>query len=259
MIDTEHENAVEIKNWFTDNSVELSADNQTVLSIYKDVCYRGKITQSRSVKERINITEKQIGYVRKNIQGLLYKQDESAKTVKSGYVYAVTNPSWEGYVKIGSTIDVYDRLQCYQTYSPHRDYKLVGYVFSEERLKLERLIQNQFPDRKCEWIDTDESSVKKYLQSFEVFPDKEIREFAIKETTRVILEDHRLDNFESERVALRTCLKQLKHSVKGSFPELDQVDLESSKSISRNNLVWSVNGLSTQFRFVDGLITIVNK
>lgn len=42
----------------------------------------------------------------------------------AGWIYAITNPAWAGYVKLGRTFDVAERLRGYQTSSPHRDYHL---------------------------------------------------------------------------------------------------------------------------------------
>ena len=43
------------------------------------------------------------------------------KQVK-GYVYAITNPAWPGWVKVGMAVDSNDRLNSYQTSSPFRDF-----------------------------------------------------------------------------------------------------------------------------------------
>jgi|TARA_R110000737_G_scaffold30837_1_gene49337 hypothetical protein len=48
--------------------------------------------------------------------------------VQAGYVYAMTNNAWDGWVKIGKAINAEDRLRSYQTSSPMRDYKLIHYV-----------------------------------------------------------------------------------------------------------------------------------
>jgi hypothetical protein len=41
-----------------------------------------------------------------------------------GYIYIISNPLWPGYSKVGRARRVSDRLRNYQTYSPHRDYRL---------------------------------------------------------------------------------------------------------------------------------------
>jgi len=58
--------------------------------------------------------------------------------IKEGYVYAITNPVWPEWVKIGKAIDAEDRLSSYQTSSPMRDYKLVHSVYFEDRNVAER-------------------------------------------------------------------------------------------------------------------------
>jgi len=47
------------------------------------------------------------------------------KTSPQGQVYIVTNPAWEGWVKVGMAVDAMDRAGNYQTSSPFRDYTLL--------------------------------------------------------------------------------------------------------------------------------------
>ena len=55
-----------------------------------------------------------------------------------GYVYAITNPAWEGWVKIGMAMDADDRCKSYQTSSPYRDYRLEHCVYFKDRRKAEQ-------------------------------------------------------------------------------------------------------------------------
>lgn len=57
---------------------------------------------------------------------------------KDGYVYCIVNPAWPEWVKIGRALDPYDRLSSYQTGSPHRDYRLIHYVYFADRYSAER-------------------------------------------------------------------------------------------------------------------------
>ena len=58
--------------------------------------------------------------------------------VKFGYVYAIRNPAWPDWIKIGKAVDAEDRLRSYHTGSPMRDYKLVHAVFFDDRNEAER-------------------------------------------------------------------------------------------------------------------------
>lgn len=60
------------------------------------------------------------------------------ENIKEGYVYAITNAAWPGWVKIGMAIDAEDRLNGYQTSSPHRDFVLEHAVKTNDRRKSER-------------------------------------------------------------------------------------------------------------------------
>lgn len=46
----------------------------------------------------------------------------------SGHIYAIVNNAWDHWVKIGKTIDINQRLQSYQTYTPMKDYRLLHEV-----------------------------------------------------------------------------------------------------------------------------------
>lgn len=75
--------------------------------------------------------------------------------VKEGYVYAICNPAWPDWVKIGMAIDANDRLNGYQTSSPMRDYILVYDIYFEDRLEAERQahkIAERYGKRQGEWF-----------------------------------------------------------------------------------------------------------
>ena len=59
--------------------------------------------------------------------------------VKEGYVYAISNPAWPEWIKIGMAIDAEDRLNGYQTSSPMRDYRLIYSIATQDRGRLERI------------------------------------------------------------------------------------------------------------------------
>ena len=55
-------------------------------------------------------------------------------TSPEGQVYIITNPAWEGWVKVGMAVDAMDRIKNYQTSSPFRDYTLLySYEVNDRR------------------------------------------------------------------------------------------------------------------------------
>jgi len=76
-----------------------------------------------------------------------------------GYIYVITNDAFEGYVKIGVTKNIKNRLRSYQTSSPHRNYKVEHYIFHEDCYFAEQEIHemmNYFAlDKKNEWFKID--------------------------------------------------------------------------------------------------------
>lgn len=101
----------------------------------------------------------QYEYMRRNLLKVKYlRNNNSASNIKEGFVYAIHNPAYPDYVKIGSAIDVYDRLNSYQTSSPFRDYELLIYFFAEDRIKTEKEIQNLF-ERNNEWCKVSKKDI----------------------------------------------------------------------------------------------------
>jgi len=77
------------------------------------------------------------------------------ETVKEGYVYAITNPAWPEWIKIGMAIDAEDRLNGYQTSSPMRDYSLLHKIYSDDRSATERAAHKlaaKLGERSNEWF-----------------------------------------------------------------------------------------------------------
>jgi len=92
---------------------------------------------------------------------------EKKKGVKDGYVYAIINPAWPDWVKIGMAVDAEDRLNGYQTSSPMRDYKLIDSVYSKNRSKAERnahKLAAKIAERRGEWFNISNEQAIKVLQ-----------------------------------------------------------------------------------------------
>lgn len=84
--------------------------------------------------------------------------------VRQGYVYALTNPSWPEWIKVGMAIDADDRCRSYQTGSPFRDYQVEFSVFCEDRAKAEREVHKALEDvakeRRGEWFKIQPSLIQ---------------------------------------------------------------------------------------------------
>tara|TARA_E500000305_G_scaffold97006_1_gene87394 strand:+ start:2841 stop:3374 length:534 start_codon:yes stop_codon:yes gene_type:complete len=75
---------------------------------------------------------------------------------KDGYVYIISNPSWQGWYKVGRAVDAEDRLNSYQTSSPFRDYVLRYSKYFSDRMLAESIAHNNVgkiaDQRKGEWF-----------------------------------------------------------------------------------------------------------
>jgi len=92
---------------------------------------------------------------------------EKKKGTKDGYVYAIINPAWPNWVKIGMAVDAEDRLNGYQTSSPMRDYELIHSVYFKNRSKAERnahKLAEKIAERKGEWFNINNKQAIKVLE-----------------------------------------------------------------------------------------------
>ena len=81
---------------------------------------------------------------------------EKIESTFEGDVYAIVNPAWEGWVKIGKASFADDRLNTYQTSSPYRDYTILASIHINNRHKKELAMHRIFEDnaeaRRGEWF-----------------------------------------------------------------------------------------------------------
>jgi len=84
-----------------------------------------------AVYEAMGLIENKAIEIKKEVMALYGKHI-------GGHVYVITNPAWEGWVKIGMAVDAVDRCNSYNTSSPHRDYKLVYAIKTNNRYKTEK-------------------------------------------------------------------------------------------------------------------------
>ena len=92
------------------------------------------------------------------------------ETVNQGEVYAITNPAWPEWVKIGKAVDSDDRLNGYQTGSPFRDYQVVKSLKTDNRHEAERTMHRLFEkvaeQRSFEWFKIPRSKVEELFNGF---------------------------------------------------------------------------------------------
>ena len=101
-----------------------------------------------------------------------YKLD----SIKEGYVYAITNPAWPEWVKIGMAVDADDRCNGYQTSSPFRDYKIEHVVVTNNRRAAEaeahKLANKIAREVRGEWFKLDIEQAKTILNNITIDLEK---------------------------------------------------------------------------------------
>lgn len=91
----------------------------------------------------------------KNFEQAAFSSLSKYESSVEGQVYAVTNPNFPDWVKIGMAIDAEDRLNGYQTSSPFRDYVLQYKYDVNNRRKAESQAHTELQksyERKGEWF-----------------------------------------------------------------------------------------------------------
>jgi hypothetical protein len=87
--------------------------------------------------------------------------------MKSGYLYVITNPSYEGWVKVGTTWNLKERLHVYQTSDPFRSYRIEYSLkhpeFREAEQKIKETIKPFALEIKGEWYKIDLNMAKSRL------------------------------------------------------------------------------------------------
>lgn len=163
----DHNNIFLIESWLDRNKLTPALEDNFVRTTYHEVLeHRFAVNNTTKKKQRIRCYKLQYDFVRRDLLKIIYKRNNySATGISAGYVYAISNPAWPGYLKIGCAIDVNDRLNTYQTSSPFRDYKLEDYYFVYDRKTEEARLHSQFPDRKLEWVQLDISVMKTIFKS----------------------------------------------------------------------------------------------
>lgn len=180
----DHNNIFLIESWLDRNKLTPVLEDSFVRTTYHEVLeHRFAVNKSTSKKSRTRCYKLQYGFVRRDLLKIIYKRNSySAAGISAGYVYAISNPSWPGYLKIGCAIDVNDRLNSYQTSSPFRDYKLEDYYFVYDRKLEEARLHSQFPDRQHEWVQLSIADMKvifkRRKEERAIIPTTEIMELA---------------------------------------------------------------------------------
>ena len=86
---------------------------------------------------------------------------------KEGYLYVVSNPTHKGWVKIGSTENIENRLHVYQTGDPHRNYKVEYYIkhpdFRNAEKNIKEVMKYFAYEIKNEWYKIDLEFAKSRL------------------------------------------------------------------------------------------------
>lgn len=173
-----------IKEGITSSDFDIS-DDLVIKIFYKYVYPNTKLMYLKSGDRKHTKTiSRQLNYTRLFLLHVKFKRNgNKASGIKEGFVYLVTNPAWPDKIKIGSYIDVVERLNVYQSYSPNRDYELHEYYFSHDRFKEEK----QWHRSLCadgEWCKCELEPIRKLFKTKKLHSIPDLSIFRISETKK---------------------------------------------------------------------------
>lgn len=139
-------------------------------------------TYGRLFGRKSRIRNSDVRYAKKlaglSLLKLLKSREEETKVetvkktsfgIKEGFIYMISNPAFPGFLKIGMTTDVHNRLSAYQTYDPLKRYKIEMYKFVEDRRAYESSLLGEFGDAVSngEWLheEAKDAVVEKYFRA----------------------------------------------------------------------------------------------
>ena len=112
-----------------------------------------------------------VQYINKKVLDLYNKP-------KEGDVYVIANKAWDGWVKIGMAVDAEDRLNSYQTSSPHRDYVLIHKEFFHDRRRAEAQAHKEASkiaeEHNSEWFKLDNYTATLILKCLDKYVPNEV-------------------------------------------------------------------------------------
>lgn len=94
---------------------------------------------------------------------------------KAGYVYAICNPAWPGWIKVGMAVDAADRLNSYQTGSPMRDFELIASFKTEDKSRDEKkahiIFRERCSEQSGEWFKISKEDAYSVIADLALLPD----------------------------------------------------------------------------------------
>jgi hypothetical protein len=85
------------------------------------------------------------------------------------YIYIVTHPKFEGWIKLGRAINLEDRLTQYQTHCPDRSFNVEFKIDTKYPDKIERYFRNNIKGNGYEWFNCSvEFAINKIKEQLEL-------------------------------------------------------------------------------------------
>jgi hypothetical protein len=132
-------------------------------NVYERSCYYCQQNGRALYERRTEKREKKQRYIAKQAEKIKNKilLDDTKVTgkqtsVTEGFIYAIENSAWKGWIKVGCSSNLDERLSTYQTGDPFKQYKIILSKPVKHRKDAEKEIHNLLRkvDKNGEWFHT---------------------------------------------------------------------------------------------------------
>ena len=135
-------------------------------------------------------------------------------------------------------------------------YELIGYVYSQDRLALEKEIHSKF-ERNNEWVKTDKTTIKRFLKDHEDYPVDQISLFCAEETIRAIGESEVIRNIPTDKAKVRNFMNQAKNVLGSVSDKYKTADVTSKDAIFSKKNIWYNIDIPLCVKVVGGVVKII--
>lgn len=117
--------------------------------------------QSKTIVTNEQILNRKLLEIRSGYEEEIRKHGEQT-SIKEGFVYMLSNPSFPGWIKAGMSIDYEKRLNIYNQYDPEGLYSFISVRWTNNRRQSEDILLKTLAvasdKRKGEWFKIDETN-----------------------------------------------------------------------------------------------------
>lgn len=138
-----------------------------------DRLYRKQLKKERKAKKIFEYKQSLMISDQLQHKHKLFKEESTSVShskIEEGFIYFIINPIFKHWIKIGSTLNLDDRLISYQICDPYRQYKIIYSKFFKNRKHAEIHIHNLFAKQRGngEWFKINVKKAIKIINNLQL-------------------------------------------------------------------------------------------